>query len=55
MNKKIENSIYHAEVELDKIKKMLKQGITDKDVLFKQTKEIKWKIFILETVIEKYL
>ena len=49
---KIDSCIYAVEVELNKLKKLSKMEDTTKEDLYKQIKEIKWKIFLMESYIE---
>lgn len=45
-------STYPIEVELNKLKKILEQEDITKDILLKQIRELKWKIFVLESYID---
>lgn len=49
---KIDSCIYAIEVELNKLKKLSKIKDTTKEDLYKQIREIKWKIFLMESYIE---
>lgn len=49
---KIDSCIYAVEVELNKLKKLSKIKDTTKEDLYKQIKEIKWKIFLMESYLE---
>lgn len=49
---KIDNCIYAVEVELNKLKKLSKINNITKEDLQKQIKEIKWKIFLMESYLE---
>lgn len=42
------NCIYPIEVELSKLKKLSKKEGVAKEEIYKQIKEIKWKVYMLE-------
>lgn len=46
------NCIYPIEVELSKLKKLSKMENITKEDLYKQIKELKWKIYLFETYID---
>ena len=49
----IDNNIYMVEIELDKLKKILKQNSVDKNTIDNQIKTIKWELYKLEMAYKK--